>query len=169
MCRRDTQETNLIDMWDDGMKDADSGTSGNTRGVINLNATPFNSSELCSKFKILKKTVIQLAAGQSHIHKVNIRANRLINRDMVDDYNFYRGVSFLTIAVLHGMPYNDSTDKQLVCVGDAHVDWVKSERHMFRFVKDQETTFGYSKGQQAITAEQIMSSKTGGVVIDTDA
>lgn len=168
VCRRDTQETDLIDIWDDGMKE-NTGSTGNTRGVINLGSTPFESSEFCSKFKVIKKTVVQMAAGQSHSHKVKIGYNTMLSRDLVDDYQYFHGLSFMTVFVVHGMPYNAITTQTEVATGDCAIDWVKTQKIRYRSVDNNENMFGYTKAQNSFSTAENVMNKIGDAIADEEA
>lgn len=166
--RRDTQEIDLIDIWDDGLKE-NTGTSGNTRAVGNLNSTPFQSSEFCSKFKILKTTKIQMAAGQSHVHKVRIKYSTMLSRDVVDDYQYYHGLSYCTIVVVHGMPYNAVTNQAEVATGDCAIDWVRTQKHFYRSVDNNENMYGYTKAQASFSTAENVMNKIGDAIPDEEA
>lgn len=165
--RRDTQESDIIDQWNDGLAN-NSGTTGNTRTHRNLGVTPYQSQELCGKWKILKKTVIQMSAGQSHVHRVRHKLNTMINNSLIGDYNYVHGISFVTLIVVHGMPYNDETTQTAVAVGDSALDIVCSKRFFYRCIKNNENYYGYTKNQGSITTEKVMN-RIGDAIVDEEA
>jgi len=165
--RRDSQESDLSDIYDDGLKE-NAGATGNTKSIANLNVTPYQSAEFCSKFKILKKTVLSLSTGQSHTHRVTIKSGRTFSRDLLDDYNWFRGVSHHTFMTVHGMPYNDLTTQTNVAVGDTALNYVLSKKIHYRKIDDNHNSYGYSKGQASIATESVMN-KLGAVIADAEA
>jgi len=168
VCRRDTQESDLIDIWDDGLKE-NQGSTGNTRSVNNLGTTPFESSEFCSKFKVLRTTNVQMCSGQSHTHKVRTKMGFMLSRDVVDDFNYFHGVSFMTIMVVHSMPYNAITTQTQVAVGDAAISWVKTHNFRYRSIVGNDRQYGYSKGQSTFTTAENVMNIIGDAIPDEEA
>lgn len=167
ICRRDTTETDIMDLWNDGLTN-NKGTSGNTRSHRNLNASPYQSVDLCSKWKILKKTVVQMSAGQSHIHRVKHKLGTMLSNQNITDYHYIHGVSFVTLIVVHGMPYNDETTQTAVAVGDSALDIVCTKKFFYRAIQDTENYWGYTKNQGAITIEKVMN-RFGDAIVDEEA
>lgn len=167
VCRRDSQETDVMDQWNDGLTN-NKGTSGNTRSHRNLNVTPYQSNELCAKWKIMKKTVIQMSAGQSHIHRVKHKINCMINNTNITDFHYHHGISFVTLIVVHGMPYNDETTQTQVAVGDSALDIVCTKKFFYRALENTENYFGYTKNQGAISVEKVMN-RFGDAIVDEEA
>lgn len=168
VCRRDTTVTDPIAVWDKGLKE-NIGSTTNTRAVANLNSSPFQSAEFCSQWKVLKKTVVQMSAGQSHIHKVNIKYGTLVPRDLVDNYVYFHGLSFVTIVVVHGMPYNEQLTQTDVATGDCALSIVRTQKLYYRMVINNQSYYGYSKNQAALADEYVMNAKSGTAMVDQEA
>lgn len=160
VCRRDTTESNPVSAWNDGLLEC-TGTSANTRTSSNLNSTPFQSPEFCTKWKVVKRTVVQMALGQSHIHKVDIKFGSLISRDNIEDFVYQKGLSFVTLVVIHGMPCNEQATQTDVAVSSAFVSIVRSQKVHYRAIMDNQNQYAYQKNQAALSDQYMVNSKSG--------
>lgn len=81
-----------------------SSLAGGTVGV-----TPFQSSEFCSYFKIIKKTSTLLGAGQAMDFQINEFKNRIFKYDDMQDHGCIKGVTRGVLLICYGVP-NTATD-----------------------------------------------------------
>lgn len=82
-----------------------------------VGATPFASRAFCAYYKVAKKTVYHLSAGESFIHKCYLRANRTFNMEQLNangppSYNYqntggYRWLTHYIVAVYNTYPANE--------------------------------------------------------------
>lgn len=85
-----------------------------------IGATPFASRAFCAFYRVIKKTVYQLSAGESFIHKCYIKANRTFNMEQINanstsSYNTqniggFRNLTHWQLIVLNPYPGNEETD-----------------------------------------------------------
>ena len=110
-----------------------------------------------------------MAAGQSHVHRIKIKHGSMISRDMIDDYQYYHGLSFFSVFVVHGMPYNAVTDQTQVATGDCAIDWVRTQKVFYRAVDNNENMFGYTKAQASFSTAENVMNKIGDAIPDEEA
>jgi len=97
--------------WSVGMKNEFSDATGFelvARGVDTdpnqLGATPYQSKLFKDYFKVTRKTNISLPIGGQHKHYVDLKPNAVIDNDMLQQNQVYKGLSFFTLVVASGVP-----------------------------------------------------------------
>lgn len=108
------QGTNILDpgtAWSLGMKnEAAQATGFSDKGVVtvadfnDLGSTPYQSKLFKDYFKVVRKTNVSLPIGGQHKHFVDLKPNFVVDNDLLQQNNAFKGVSFFTIVVISGVP-----------------------------------------------------------------
>lgn len=151
-----------------GLSDTN-GTSTTTKGISNLGVTPYESPQFCSMYKIVKKTVLFMGQGCSHVHKFNFKLNRVFTKDEFSLFNQYKYFTHYFLIVVNGMPYNDENTKTLVATGSCALDIVKIARLRYRGINDQASYYQYTSGQDNVLSQMNMDVGSGAPEVAIDA
>jgi hypothetical protein len=174
VCRRDNASASGVFAPNTAMDAGIAGTSSTsttTKDSTNYGATPFMSPEFCQHFKILKVSRVMLATGASHEHTVSFGVNRIMNGEYYLDYSQYRNMTFYTLAITKGMPYNDSATNTQVSTGVTQVDYVAFTDIQYQNLSANATSYQYTNNNPtAFTiGEQVMDRMTGASVPEAAA
>lgn len=174
VCKRDVtvadQATkNPLSAWTTGVID-ENNTSVTTPARTNLGTVPTDSAFFNQIWKVKKVTKVILPQGGSHTHKVYISGGRWLNEELTSRYQYLRGVTHLTVAVVHGMPLNDQTTKTNVNVGIGAVDHVSIVRLRHQGFYGTNMRYNYdATGLPAITTAYVMDKGSGEPEADANA
>lgn len=107
------QSTLILDpavAWKVGMANERSTATGFETAAVdladasNLGATPYQSKLFKDYFKVVRKSNITLPIGGQHKHYVDLKPNAVIDNDMLQQNQVYKGLSFFTLIVVSGVP-----------------------------------------------------------------
>lgn len=96
--------------WYQGMTDQSTTATGfepttlESVSPYNLGATPYNSKLFKDYFKVVRKTNVSLPIGGQHKHCVDLKPNFVVDNDLLQQNNVFRGLSFFTLVVASGIP-----------------------------------------------------------------
>jgi len=138
--------------------------SGDSPSELNVGSTPFESSDFCRVYKVLKVTKLYLDPGKSHVHTSRHMCNKMLNNGMTDGttsqivgFNrFTQGV----MTVCQGMPINDGTTDTLIAYGSGAVDVIEERKYEQAYPQYGLKRYYYDNNQGAITTEKIMNDET---------
>jgi hypothetical protein len=110
--------------------------SYNTPGVKPTMSELFNTM-----FRIIGAKRIVLGSGQSHSHVVNINGQRIVKNEILDNSLYaYRNLTFFTMIIAIGMPYNDTVNQvSQISTGEVKLDIVSTSIIKYTFLVDQKT------------------------------
>ena len=168
--RRDTN-VYLPSAWSQGSKD-ESGT-GSFDYSTQLGVEPTSSQTFNAFYKIKQQTRIILGAGQSHTHYVNIKPNKWIDGELVQNgTNYLAGYTMYTLILVSGMPYNDLTTQTQVSSGQCNLDIVMTKQHKYYVLQNATVQFNATASRLPTSftvQEEVMQTGYGTKLADTPA
>jgi len=151
--------------WNSGYQDS---VSALARTRLDIGATPFNSPQFCSMFKIQKIKHIELAQGRGLRFTHTYKCNKMIDMERNINLINYKDVTSFILAVAYGQPADEAlTD----AVGISYVDLdvIQNVKFNFSSVWQPTKTIVYSNNLATITTANIVNVGTGTVVSIADA
>lgn len=143
---------------------------GNNSDYKIVGTTPFSNSMFTKFYKVRKITNVLLAQGQTHCHKVFIRANAVINKDTLDEIEYgLKGITRFTMVVVHGCPYNDTEEETKVSTGDVAVDYIVRKSYKYTYVDDSSVNYSVTNALPVLTNISIMDIGSGEPEADANA
>lgn len=125
--------------WSDGVNMETSLPAGTPPYKV-LGIKPWHSQRFNEFYTVVKKTTVNLTAGASHQHSVSIKPNAIIKEQRVRENTAYRGLSYVTIAVVKGVPVCDDADvPRLVSTAPIRIDIVSETSQKYRWISDTDT------------------------------
>lgn len=138
-------------------------TGGDSPGITNVGSTPFQSSDFCRHYKVVKVTKLYLDPGKSHMHYYNKRCNKMLNNGINDDtvqqYGI-RGFSHSQLLVCQGMPVNDGTTDTNIAFGSGAVDVITEKVYEQCYPQYGLKRYYFDNNQGTITTEKIINDET---------
>jgi len=172
VCRKDMpqrSEAGLNDpvtLWTAGLlRIGGSATTKNTPGC-----TPFQSTDFCQNWKVLKVSKVQLPQGGTHEHRQHIQLNKNFNATLLfnGDY-YYHGMSHYSFAVVRGFPIDSQENPGNVSLAPAKIDVVTTYRYEWMNVSQQNNATSIINNLPLITDPQMINIGSGQVSITTVA
>jgi len=168
MARKDVSASSLSlpdQAWSQGNTDESAGSA-----YTYLGSTPWQSEVFNQYYEVKQVTNVVLGAGQTHVHKVRLQPNRLINSSYAQytPYGF-RGTTYFCMVEFHGSPANDVTTQTQVSVGVGGLNVIVDQEHTFKIIQKQTPTISASQGlvTSFTNGEQVVN--TGGTTIVAQA
>jgi len=171
VARRDNNNATVSDplnAWINSYVD-EGGTATDYRIV---GTTPFSATQFTQWYKVKKITHVTLQQGETHIHKVKYSPNFVLNDQIVNtNQNALKGISRWSFLVYHGVPYNDTVNKNQVSTGDVAIDCVWRKQYQYTFMNDSVTNYNRTDSlvKAFTTAESVMDIGSGLPVTDVHA
>lgn len=110
-------------------------------------------------FKVVKKTIVNLAPGASHQHAISLKPNLIIKEQRIRENVSYRGLTYFTIAVVKGVPVCDDADvPRLVSTAPIKIDWVSEVSTKYRWVNDIDTDLYITNGLTTLIQPEVMNT-----------
>lgn len=137
MARKDISSSSLSSpdlAWTQGVVD-----EGRSSSVVDyLGSTPWQSELFNQYYEVKQVTNVVLCAGGTHVHKVRLRPNRVVNA-AYGQYTTYglRGLTYFTMIEIHGSPANSITTQTTVSVGVAGLNIIADQEHMLKQIAKQ--------------------------------
>jgi len=143
--------------WDQGMVATGGAVlNSDTKGYLNINSTPYDSPEFCQKWKIIKTTRFSLTAGQTHVHNIRIKANRILSKEYTDAYEYFKDLSHTTLIVAVGQPCHKQTQADPVihmpAVAPAALVCIKNQCVDYRGINAQAAYYQYDNNLDATSS-----------------
>lgn len=160
--RRDVNNAtipNLAQAWIQG--DLDQGGAAGSYLVPGV--TPFSSKSFTQMGKILKKTHILLAQGQTHQHRLNWNPNKVMDYGLAHYGGQFKGLTMETFVVVHGQVDDAVTGLGGPSIGAAKVNFVSMKEYKSSHLDDSTSTFAAANSlPTAFTGgEDLMDVGTG--------
>lgn len=110
----------------------DQGASGGACNTF-VGVTPFASQKACQLTKIMKVNHVVLQAGAVHLHRINIKQNKIGEREYFHNAlnGNLRGWTYSCMVVCHGFPDNDSVTKTQVSTASTTYDFVYKKQYKY--------------------------------------
>lgn len=92
--------------------------------------TPYENTRFTSAYKIYKRTPIILSPGQTHVHSVVYKINKVFAKERIvtsDLAGPIGGITYFTFAFFHGTPVHDAATEAVVTTGQTKLDFVQLE------------------------------------------
>lgn len=135
-----------------------------------LGLMPWSSPEFNSHFRVLQKSSIILAQGQSHTHFVNYKPNKLITAErLVSSDLSLAGYTIHTFIIIHGLPVNDRDNKTQVSTGSVSLDVVQTKEVHWSWMEHNKSLWTTTTGLPLLTNEYEINIGTGLPALDTEA
>lgn len=137
--------------------------SGSTRTFTSLGAVPTDSKQFTAFFSISKKYTIELAQGQSHMHKTSFTLNQKYIKELfnVMGSTYLPNMTKIFMVVGRGVPINDQTTKTNVSTSSVAVDIVRNERYYWNYINPTTSTYTFTSALPAITTEYVLDIGSG--------
>ena len=142
-------------------------TGGSNVNYLVPGITPFSNDTFTQFYKVLKMTHIDLAQGQTHVHKCHFGANKIMNREAFNQSQYgLKGLTCFTLIQQSGCPANDSTTKTQVSLGATAIDYVTKYQIKYTSMQDAVTNMTpYQVIPTAFTVgEEIVDIGSGTIV-----
>lgn len=133
ICRKDCD--NISDYptlaMDTGIKEQ----SINTMDKTTLGIQPMRSQQFNVFWKIAKVKTAFIDPGAVHLHYVTARVNKAIPYSYMakSSDSYYRGITYATLIVAHGLPINDLDTKTQVSTAAVALDIVVTTTYMYTY------------------------------------
>jgi len=149
-----------ITSWTNGLADCVNNGS-TTPAISNLGSTPFDSPRFCQNWTVKKSTKITLAQGQCHTHRIYLKVNRVINRELTQDQFHLRGLTAHTLIVANGLPLNDQTTKTNISTGAVVIDMISMTRYVYQGIALNPSAYSFSDAQVAPATAYLLDPGSG--------
>lgn len=90
-----------IQAWQTGLTDEG---GPNTNATTYPGASPTNVKLFNIRWKVLKRTKLEIGTGRTHRHTCYTRLNRIIDNEYFDNYDTVRGVTQTAFCIIKGLP-----------------------------------------------------------------
>lgn len=171
VCKADTS-FDALQSWYTGLNDQ-ANVATYTGTTLPVGCVPQLSSFFNTHWKVKQKTRIVLGQGQSHVHQITLKPNRLFKGEEIQDGDAYiSGLSYITLVVANGLPANDSTTVSQVSTGAVNVDivYTKQMKYTYCFNNQSQWSQYQSRLPTAFTVgESIMDIGSGTKTVDAPA
>lgn len=119
--------------WTQGNSD-----EGSANAYAVLGSTPWQSEAFNQFYRVAQVTNVVLAAGGTHVHKVRLHPNRLVNGSYATytPYGF-RDLTYWTMIEIHGSPANDTTTQTQVSIGVGGLNIIADQEHKTKQIAKQ--------------------------------
>lgn len=152
--------------FDGGIADV----SGGTASSGSLGLMPWSSTEFNTHFRVLQKSSIILAQGQSHTHFVNYKINKSVSAQILNSGDStYKGYTIYTMILFHGLPVNDRDDKTQVTTGSVSLDIVQSKEIHWSWMEHNKSKWTTTGGLPLVANEYELNIGSGQPALDTEA
>lgn len=121
--RRDMAGTSYdtpVEVWTKGYIDG-----GGVFDPGNLGVTPFSSGLFCQMFKVLGKTHLNLAAGETAEHVIKSSPKKVFDVGFANVSSLIRGLTQFALIVIKGSP--SDANNSTVGITSAKVDWINCQ------------------------------------------
>lgn len=166
--RRDTN-ADPVSQWSAG--DIDQGGSATTYNLIN--ATPYSSNALCTQYRIGRTRKFYLSPGGVEVVTINAKLNKMWESALYAEapITYARGISFVTLFVARGVPYDTVAAGNAVTTSGVKIDAV--EHRTLNFVVPNIVGRSYVVSDNlphaALNTYQKINDASGAVVPDGQA
>jgi len=158
--------------WYSGLND-EASASTFAGGTLPVGSIPQASQMFNTHYKVKQKTRILLGQGQSHVHQVNLKPNRLVRGEELYDANAYlRGLTYFCMVVASGLPANDSVTNTQVSTGAVNVDIVYTKQMQYTYNTPavlQYIQYANNLPTSFTVSEQVMDIGSGSKQVDAPA
>lgn len=141
--------------WQQGATDESA-----TAGVDYVGSSPWQSEVFNQFYEVKQVTNVVLGAGGTHVHKVRLRPNRLVNASYAQ-YTPYgmRGLTYYTMVLIHGQADNDTVNQAQVTIGVGGLNMVQATEHTLKLIQKQTPTISVTNNllTSYTTAEQVIN------------
>lgn len=118
-----------------------SGDEGESLASRYMGFNPLTLIAFTTYYKVLKKTHILLAAGQSHSHRTYFAPNKVINNELLSENNIgYKGLTTYTMIQCFGVPASKTSDLSVTTITRPKVDVIVSKFYRFGAIANSQTT-----------------------------
>lgn len=140
----------------------------------NINSLPSDSRLLKDYFKIVQRSHISLAQGATHKHHVALKANKLIDTNLLDSKEpteDLAGLSVYTMIVCYGQPSSIKVEgaPTVVTTASGAIDIVKCVRYKYTWIQDTATNYYFTDNLSTLTGEVVVSAGAGQIVPNAKA
>lgn len=144
--------------------------SNSTQTGSALGLMPWSSPEFNAHFRVLQKSSIILAQGQSHTHFVNYKPNKQITAErLTSDSVSLAGYTIYTFIIIHGLPVNDRDTKTNVSTGSVSLDIVQTKEIHWSWMEHNKSLWTTTSTLPLLTNEYEVNIGTGLPSLDTEA
>lgn len=152
--------------FDGGIADISNSTqTGNALGLM-----PWSSPEFNAHFRVLQKSSIILAQGQSHTHFVSYKPNKMITAErLVSSDISLAGYTVHTFIVIHGLPVNDRDNKTQVSTGSVSLDIVQTKEIHWSWMEHNKSLWTTTTALPLLSNEYEINIGSGQPALDTEA
>ena len=140
--------------WTTGMTDEGSYAKENV-GVL-----PFASRIFTNFFKIAKVTHVLMAEGQTHVHRINFKPNKVLCREV--EYISNANIKRLTIyqmVVCYGTPSDPLSTVVTTC--PCKIDYVVKKQYTYKWSSDTLSNYFGSNNLPTTTGQHTMDIGSG--------
>lgn len=147
-----------IAAWTTGLLD---NAEAETDSYDFFGSRPMDSPLFRQYYKIVGKKLVILPASSHHVHKVFIKARRIVNYEAARGFDYVRGLTHLTFVVAHGFPANDATPNTTnVAITGCKIDYVTTTRIKYQGLKENIFHLYYNNGQAAMVTPMVTTEET---------
>jgi len=164
---RKDSSLSITALWDNGLGQVATGIN-----KASLGSTVFMSPQLTQAIKIEKIHTVELGQGQSHMHKIKRKINRIFNLEDMESGsdNFMNDWTFGTLFVQRGEPINGkSTQTGIVNTCATAIDYVVSTTTTYKYALPLRKALKYYNSITQLTAAQMLDEGSGEVEDVTNA
>lgn len=137
--KQDNDLANPLTAWQNGVAMETTLPAGTPPFNV-LGIEPWMSQQFKQFFKIVRKRVVNLAAGASHQHNVVLSPNVVMSEQRILENRFLKGISYITLATVKGVPVCDDADiPRLVSTAPIQIDTVAQYNTKYRWISDVDT------------------------------
>lgn len=171
VCKNDTASDPLFSWYTGLNQEANVTTYSGT--TLPVGSIPQLSQYFNAHWKVKQKTRIVLGQGQSHVHQISLKPNRLFKGDYLQDSDAYlAGLTYCTLVVANGLPANDTTTLTQVSTGSVNVDVVYTKQMKYTYMVNNQSQWAQYANRLPTSFtnnESIMNVGTGAKSTDAAA
>lgn len=165
ICKRDYPQGATI-AFGNGISDVTTGAQDQRA----LGLMPWSSPEFNTHFRVLQKSSVILAQGQSHMHYVNYSPNKIFTAErLVSSDNSLAGATLFTMILIHGLPVNDRDTKTNVSTGSVSLDIVQTREVHWSWMEHNRSSWSTTGALPVLTNEYEINIGSGLPTLDTEA
>lgn len=140
-----------------------SGTNDLTTVPMQTGLTPYQSEQFCQIFKVRRVTKLILHPGSEHVHRINLKYNKMVNRELVANYTAFHGSTVCVLVGVQGpLTHSGTANTYEAGTYTAAIDCMVTTHYRFSQMEKCRTVHSQYQNMVAMTTPHI-------ILEDTDA
>lgn len=147
--------------WFDGIADEVAPGFGAASSAT-VGYTPTQVKQFNIKWKVVKRTKVYMAGGQTHLHTFNFNVNRMVDMAYLNQVVVIKGITYASFVVFRGQPVTDGTTNN-IAHGPMKIAAIINSSMTGRMINAVAKKIITVDFQETLTKQQFMDQDGGGI------